>query len=253
MRRIALMSVVALTFAACSTDSTAPTTPAVVDLTTIGAGAFGSALTVAGGYEAELYQTRLTNGLPDSLKLSADQQAKIKALVDAFNTATKSDRDALEALLKQARDASRGKGKAGADSVGKILAKGVSVTAHLALAEAKLKADIDAVLTADQRAWLASHTPKNCKADKFGKLTDDQKGKIKALEQAFEQANKADLQAVKAAYESAEGKPKAERDAILAAVAPAIARLEAARHSLTTAIAALLTPEQKASGCLPLG
>lgn len=248
MRRIAFITFAALSLAACSTDTTAPT---VTDLS-IDAGAFGTALTVVGGYEADLYQTRLTNGLPDSLKLTSDQQTKIKALVEAFQAATKADRQALEAILGQARDAAK-KGRLSADSVGKILAKGLEARTRLIAAELKLKTDIDVVLTPDQRAWIASHEPKKCKADKFSPLSDAQKTQIKSIEKAFEDANRADLQAVKAAYESAEGKSKADRDAILAGVAPAIARLDAARKALTTAIAAVLTPEQKASGCVPLG
>lgn len=247
MRRIALISAVALAIAACSSDTTAPATTDP----TIDAGAFGTALTVAGGYDADLYQNRLLNALPDSLKLSADQQTKIKALVDAFNVATKADRDALATILSKARDASYG--RASADSVGKILARGLAITVRLAAAESKLKSDIDAVLTADQRAWIAAHAPKSCKAGSFVPLSDAQKTQIIALEKSFETNNKADLQAVRTAYDSAEGKSKAERDSILASVAPAIARLEAARKALTASILAVLTPEQKASGCLPLG
>jgi len=249
MRRIAFIAIAAFSLAACSNDTTAPLTS---DLS-IDAGAFGTALTAVGGYEADLYQTRLTNGLPDSLKLSADQQTKIKALIDAFQAATKGDRETLNALLRQAHDAAKGKGRSGADSVGKILVKGVEISARLAAAQTKLKSDIDAILTADQRAWIASHEPKKCRPDKFAPLTDAQKTQIKALEQAFQDTNKADLQAVKAAFESAEGKSKADRETILAGVAPAVARLEAARKALATAIAGVLTAEQRASGCVPLG
>ena len=249
MRRIACLTIAALTIAACSNETTAPNT---LDLS-IDAGAFGTALTVVGGYDADVYQTRLANGLPDSLKLSDDQKTKIKALIDAFTAATKADREALNAILRQAHDASKGKGKSSADSVGKILAKGADIRARLAAAETKLKADIDAILTADQKAWIASHEPKKCKPDKFAPLSDAQKAQIKALEKAFEDNNKADLQAVKAAYESAEGKSKAERETILAGVAPAISRLDAARKALTAAIGAILTADQKASGCFPLG
>lgn len=249
MRRIAYLTIAALSFAACSNETTAPNTS---DLS-IDAGAFGTALTIVGGYEADLYQTRLANGLPDSLKLSSDQQTKIKALIDAFQAATKADRDALNTILRQAHDAAKGKGRSAADSVGRILARGLEIRTRLAAAESKLKSDIDAILTADQRAWLASHEPKKCKAEKFAPLSDAQKAQIKALEQAFQDNNKADLQAVKAAYESAEGKSKAEREAIVAGVAPAIARLDAARKALIVALGAVLTTEQKASGCLPLG
>ena len=249
MRRIVCLTIAALTLTACSNETTAPNT---LDLN-IDAGAFGTALTIVGGYDADVYQTRLANGLPDSLKLSDDQKAKVKALIDAFTAATKADRDALNAILKQAHDASKGNNRSAADSVGKILAKGAEIRARLAAAELKLKSDIDAILTADQRAWLAAHEPKKCKPEKFAPLSDAQKAQIKALEKSFEDTNRADLQAVKAAYESAEGKTKAERDAILAGVAPAIARLDAARKALTTALGAILTAEQKASGCLPLG
>jgi Spy/CpxP family protein refolding chaperone len=250
MRRIALMTVAALAFTACSNDTT--TAPANTALS-IDAGAFGTAITSVGGYEADLYQTRLTNALPDSLKLSADQQAKIKALITAFDAATKADREALGAILKEAKDASKPRDRASADAVAKILAKGAEIAARLAAAEAKLKSDIDAVLTPEQRAWIAANAPKDCKAAKFPPLTDAQKAQIQALEKAFEDNNKADLQAVKAAYDQAEGKTKAERATILATVAPAIARLEAARKALATSIAGVLTAEQKASGCFPLG
>ena len=249
MRRIAFITIAALSLAACSNDTTAP---AISDLS-IDAGAFGTALTVAGGYEADIYQTRLTDALLDSLTLSSDQQARIKALVDAFQAATQADRDSLNALLAEAHDAAKGGGRSAADSVAKILAKAIEIRIRLVAASAKLKSDIDAVLTPDQLAWIAAHTPGSCNPDKFAPLTDSQIAQIKALEQAFQDNNKADLLAVKAAYDSAQGKSKAEREAILAGVAPAIVRLETARKALTAAIINVLTPDQKASGCLPLG
>jgi hypothetical protein len=247
MRRIGLISGIALAIAACSNDSTIPATTDIA----IGPGAFGTALIAAGGYDADLYQNRLLNALPDSLQLSADQQAQIKALVTAFDSATKADRDSITIILAKARDAAQS--RMGADSVGKILARGLDITARLVAAESKLKSDIDAVLSSDQRAWLAAHTPGTCRPAQFVPLSDGQKAQITALEKAFEINNKADLQAVRAAFDSAQGKSKAERDAILASVAPAIARLDAARKTLTASITAVLTSEQRASGCLPLG
>lgn len=248
MRRIVFITFAAATLAACSSETTAPNSS---DLS-VDAGAFGTALTIAGGYEPDLYQDRLTNGLPDSLKLTADQQAQIKALITAFNAATKADHDAIETLLKQARELGKGRTN-GADSAGKILLKGSDIMKRLAAAQAKLKADIDAVLTPEQRAWLASHEPKNCKPEKFPALSDAQKAQIKALEQAFQTNNKADLDAVRAALDSAKGKTGAEREAILAPVKAAQARLEAARKALKDAIRGVLTAEQKSSGCDPLG
>jgi Spy/CpxP family protein refolding chaperone len=249
MRRIVGLAIAAAIFAACSNETTAPNVPEPTVNTT----AFGSALTSAGGYDASLYPTRLTNSLPDSLKLSADQQARIKALVEAFQAATKADRDSLTALLRDVHTVWGARPGASADSVGKLIARAMTITARLAAAEAKLKSDIDGVLTADQRAWIAAHQPPRCDPTKFVPLTDAQKAQISALEKAFQDTNKADLDAVRAAFQAAEGKSQAERAAILAGVAPALTRLEAARRALTTAIANVLTPEQKVSGCLPLG
>ncbi len=251
MRKIALIMVAALSLAACSQDATAPTNSSDLD---VQAGAFGTALTAAGGYEAAIYESRLNNGLPDDLKLTTEQKEKIKALVKAFEDATRADREALKAILHEAT----GGRKPNREEAKKIFDKTADIRARLAAAEAKLKADIDAVLTAEQRAWIASHSPKRCDASKFIPLTDTQKAQIRALETAFEQSNKADLDAVKAAYEEAKeavkaGKSRAEVAKIMERVQPAIVRLALGRVQLREQITAVLTPEQKASGCLPLG
>jgi len=254
MRRVALIPLIAAAFAACSTDTTSPANED--QITDFSIGAFGTALTSAGGYDAELYQQRLFHALPDSIKLTAEQEAKIKALVEAFQQATKADRDALYAILREAFQAYRAhKSRA---EVMAILEKGLPIRARLAAAEADLKTQIDAVLTPEQRAWLASHRPPRCDPRKFIPLTDAQKAQMRALEAAFEQANKADLEAVKAAYEQARaahaaGKTREEIKAILDAVRPAIERLDAARRALRAQLEAILTPEQRASRCLPLG
>ncbi|MEJ7758400.1 MAG: Spy/CpxP family protein refolding chaperone [Gemmatimonadaceae bacterium] len=251
MRKVALIMVAALSLAACSQDATAPTNSSDLD---VQAGAFGTALTAAGGYEAAIYESRLANGLPDDLKLTAEQKEKIKALVKAFEDATRADREALKAILHEAT----GGRKPNREEAKKIFDKTADIRARLAAAEAKLKADIDAVLTPEQRAWIASHTSKRCDPSKFMPLSDAQKQQIRALEAAFEQSNKADLDAVKAAYEEVKaagkaGKSREEIAAILERVKPAIARLAAGRIQLREQITAVLTPEQKASGCLPLG
>ena len=252
MRRIALITLAALSLAACSNDSTGPDSS---DLA-IDAGAFGTALTVAGGYDAAIYQERLANALPDEIKLSDEQRTKIRALIQAFETATNADREALGAIIREARQAAAaGKSR---EEVNAILRRGIDIRARLAAAEAKLKADIDAVLTPEQRAWLASHTPRGCRPDRFPPLTDAQKAQILALEQAFHQNNRADLETIRSVLEEARaafqaGKSREEIAAILAKGAPAAARLVAARRVLHQQILDVLTPAQKASGCLPLG
>ena len=252
MRRTALIAAAVLSLAACS-DATSPSGP---DLTLLEAGAYGTALTALGGYDADLYQNRLANALPDELKLTAEQQAKIKALVEAFVQATRADREALGAIIREAHQAAQaGKSRSEIEA---ILAKGADIRRRLSAAEAKLKADIDAVLTAEQRAWIAAHSPRTCRADRFPPLTDAQKAQIRALETTFQQNNKADLDLVRATFEEAHaaiqaGKSREEVAQILAKAAPAIIRLEVARQALRQQILAVLTPEQKASGCLPLG
>lgn len=253
MRRLAWISAAALAFVACSGDTTSPDTS---DLTLLGAGTFGTALTTTGGYEAGVYQDRLGNALPDELKLTDAQKAAIKSLVDAFQQATKTDREALGAILREARQAIEARKPR--SEVQAILARGAPIAARLALAEAKLKADIDAILTPEQRAWIAAHSPRSCRADQFPPLTDTQKAQIHSLEVAFQTQNKADLDAVKAILEEAAaavraGKSHDEVAAILEKARAPMQRLASARQDLRDKILAVLTPEQKASGCLPLG
>ncbi len=254
MRRIALTVIAAVTLAACSNETTAPAD--VSQISNFSIGAFGSALTATGGYDAELYRLRLLNGLPDDLKLTAEQQAKVKALVDAFEAATKADREALNGILREALQAIKAhKSRA---EVKAILDKGSAIRARLSDAEATLRSQIEAVLTPEQKAWLASHKPQRCDPSKFPPLTDAQKAQMKALETAFQTANQADIDAVRTAFEQvqaaiAAGKSRDEIQSILNGIKPAIERLESARRNLRAQLEAVLTPEQKASGCIPIG
>jgi len=253
MRRLAWIAAGALALSACSGDTTSPGT---TDATFLEAGAFGTALTTAGGYDADVYQDRLVNALPDELKLTDAQRAQIRSLIEAFQQATRADREALGAILREAQQAIQA-GKTRAE-VEAILSKGIDIRRRLAAAEAKLKTDIDAVLTPEQRAWIEAHSPRGCRPDRFPPLTDAQKAQIHALEVAFQTQNKADLDAVKAVLDEAAAAIRAgkSRDEVAAILAKAIApmqRLEAARKALRDKILAILTPEQKASGCLPLG
>lgn len=258
MRRIvflAVSAVAAATLAACSNETTAPLASSD-QLSDFATSAFGTALTSAGGYDADLYRLRLLNGLPDELKLTAEQQAKIKALVDEYVASTKADREALTKILREAADAIKAH-KSRAD-VKAILDQGIPIRARLIAAEAEFKSEVEAVLTPEQKAWIASHAPKRCDPSKFPPLSDAQKAQMKALEDAFVQTNKADLDAVKAALDQIKaallsGKSRADVLAILDSIKPAIERLATARATLRTQLEAVLTPEQKASGCIPLG
>jgi Spy/CpxP family protein refolding chaperone len=251
MRRFALLAVAVLSLSACG-DSTAPDNSDI----SIDESAFGTELVLAGGYDAGLYQDRLANGLPDELKLSDEQRAQIRSLVEAFVASTRADREALGAILQEARQAVREKKPR--DVVQGILQKGAPIRERLKAAERKLIADIDAVLTPEQRAWVLAHKPKLCRADKFPPLSDDQKAQIGQLERAFRESHKADLEAMKAILDEVAaalraGKPRDEIASIMASGAQIARRLEAARKELRDDIMGVLTPEQKASRCFPLG
>jgi len=256
MRRIAFVSLIAAGLVACSNDSTAPAVSTDQQVTDFTIAASTTALTAAGGYDADLFELRLFHALPDSIKLTSDQQTKIQALVDAYKAATKADNDALNVILKQARDAVRAHKTAA--EVKAILDTATPIIARLTAAAADLKTRIDALLTPSQLAWLASHAPKNCKPGSFTPLSDAQKIQMKAYEEAFEQQNKTDLAAVNKGMDQIReaikaGKGPADIQAILDGIKPALDRLAAARATLLTQLQSVLTPEQKASGCLPLG
>ena len=254
MRRIVLVSLVAAAVVACSSDTTAPSsTDLIADFE---AASSATVFTVAGGYDADLYQLRLGNGLPDELELTPEQEEKIHALVRAFKEANEADQEALKAIIREARKA-REDGKSDAE-IKAILDKGTPIAAKLAAAAAKLKTDIDAILTAEQRAWLASHEPKNCNKNRFPPLTDEQKTKIKGFEAAFKETSKANLLVVKTALKEIKkavlnGGSVAEIQKILDGIKPTIERLAEGRKKLKEDIESVLTAEQKASGCLPLG
>ncbi|MDX2194412.1 MAG: Spy/CpxP family protein refolding chaperone [Gemmatimonadales bacterium] len=94
-------------------------------------------------------------------------------------------------------------------------------------------------------------------------LTAEQRARIDALVATFEQANAADLEAVRKADADAmalvrAGRPRAEVQAVLEGSRAARERIRAARQALQVAIEGVLTPEQRArlrpqppAGCMP--
>ncbi|HEX9109759.1 MAG TPA: Spy/CpxP family protein refolding chaperone [Longimicrobiales bacterium] len=241
-----LVLLVALTgvVAACGHELTAPGSPQP-------AGTAAAALNGGGGqFGAPGFG--FLGRLPANLALTDAQKTQIKGYVTAFQAANKSDLDALRALFQQARQA-RQNGST-PDQVKAILEQGAPIRQRLQTARQQLRQQIEGVLTADQKAWLAANTPKRCDPATAPRLSDAQKAQIKSLRDAFAQANKSDLDAVKAAFQQARQARKngATADsvkAILATVKPQLQRLATARQTLQSNIQAVLTPEQKASGC----
>ena len=244
MRKTTVILLAALALGACNKDAVSPSNDVSASLDDAANLAFSASFAA----DPSLNFLGAVNRLPDNLKLTAAQETQIKALMDAFVTATKADHDALAAIEKQAKDAAAaGKSK---DDVRKLLEQGKPARDRLQAAEQKLHADIEAVLTADQKAWLQSHQPKRCGIT----LTDDQKNQISGLIAGYEQANKADLDAIKAAFDQARtahqnGASKEDVQKILNSVKPNMERVRAAARTLEAAIAALLTPSQVLSGC----
>ena len=247
MKRMVILMAGALAVAACNKD-TAGLADSTVDAMLDNAATLGySADFVA---SPSLNPLPGLNRLPDSLKLTAEQQAKIKALTDAFQAATHADREALTAIRRQAEEAKKA-GKSQAD-IDAILKQGDPIVARLQAAENKLHDDILAVLTPAQKAWLQSGQTSPCAS-----LSDAQKTQIASLMAAYEQANKADLDAVKAALDKAKAAHEAHQSndairAILDAVKPNLDRLKAANDKLRSDIEAVLTPEQRAAHCVKL-
>jgi Spy/CpxP family protein refolding chaperone len=94
---------------------------------------------------------------PDSLKLTDAQQAAIKALRDAFESAHAADLAKLQAIHDQARDAIK-TGKTRAE-VRAILETAKPILESLKGAFDALRDAIANVLTPAQKAWIASHRP----------------------------------------------------------------------------------------------
>lgn len=184
---------------------------------------------------------------PDALKLTAEQKASIAALHDAFMKANAADVAALQAIEREAHAAiAAGKSR---DDVRAILAKAQPIRERLDVAFKTLQADIWAVYTPEQRAWIESHRPRACGPGAV-KLTDSQVKQIRALQEQFMVAVKSDLALIRAIAEEARkareaGKPREEVAAILARAAEAQKRVSDAERQLQDAILALLTPEQR--------
>jgi Spy/CpxP family protein refolding chaperone len=234
-----LGAVVAL--AACdSSSSVSPTSdPAeVVDLVPDYALSEAASMDAAGIGAAQL---------PENLRLTVEQKAAIATLHDAFTKAVAPDVLALRAIEQEARAAIRaGKSR---EEVRTILAKADPIRARLDAAFKKLQADIWAIYTPEQKAWIESHRPRAC-GPAAANLTDEQVKQIRILQERFIASVKADLELVKSVAEEARaaraaGKSREEIAAILAKANEAQRRIADAERKLQEAILALLTAEQK--------
>ena len=244
--RVLVVFAAALAFAAC--DQSTPVQPAtssteVVDLIPDYAVSPAASVDAAGIGAAQL---------PDRLTLTVEQKAAIAALHDAFMKATAADVAALRAIEQEVKAAIAA--HKSREEIRAIIEKAGPIRARLDAAFRKLQADIWAVYTPEQRAWIESHRPPPCGSDAL-KLTDEQVKQIRALQDRFFESVKPDLEALRLLGEEArkakaDGKSREEIAAILARGAEAAKRVAEAERKLQEAILALLTPEQqRAWGC----
>jgi Spy/CpxP family protein refolding chaperone len=252
MRGIAILVLAGGMLAGCGKEPTGLASPTPQPGVTPAGGAAGEVGAFGMGGMAGRPGAGLLRRLPPNLALTAAQKQSIAGYVKSFAEATKSDRQALVALLKQARDARQG--GASKDQVKAILEQGKAIRQRIQPARQQLRQQIEGVLTAEQKAWLTANGPKPCDRSKATPLTDGQKTQIKALVTAFRQANQADLETVKKAMLQARdarkgGASKDQVKAILEGVKPAADRLKTAREKLRTDVQAVLTADQQASGC----
>ncbi|MDQ8153337.1 MAG: Spy/CpxP family protein refolding chaperone [Gemmatimonadota bacterium] len=95
------------------------------------------------------------DGPPAALQLTDAQKAAIKALHDAFAAAHKTQFDQLKAIHDQAHAAAKaGKTR---EEVRAILEKGRPIMESMKADFEALRAAVAAILTAEQKAWAASH------------------------------------------------------------------------------------------------
>jgi Spy/CpxP family protein refolding chaperone len=245
MKKLAFCLILLLGPAACGQDSTAPQP---FDTATFG-DATDLAFDASFAGDPRVRFLPFVFRLPDHLKLSAEQEASIRALLQQFATDTRSDHEALAAILKEAR-AARQAGKT-IEEVRAILQRGEPIRLRLVAAEQKLRSDLLALLTAEQRAWIESQGRNRCESVA---LTDAQRTEISALYATFQQDHSADLETIRTTLTRARaahlaGASREEIHAILLEAQPAMQRITAAHFQLAAAVFALLTPEQIASGC----
>ena len=177
--------------------------------------------------------------LPAHLRLTTAQQEALRALFTAHAAATQADRAALLALIQQL-PANGGSPRSPAQ-MQELHQQMTAIRGRLAAAGAALETEILALLTAEQRAWIEANSLRRCD---LRTLTPEERARVTALRQAFEQAHAADLALVRQVMEEARaahraGRPRAEIHAILARAAEPMQRLAAAQAALHAEVMAI--------------
>ena len=161
--RMMLFVLVAASVAGCANEVTAPALSpspenslATVGVDTAGRGMWGFGRHGYGMMGGGFFFSRR---LPSNLQLSDAQRTQIKSLMTAYRTAHQDDVKSVASVMKQAH-VKRGTGQTvSPDQRRALFAQTAPARQRLMAANTQLRGDIQKVLTADQKAWLASHHP----------------------------------------------------------------------------------------------
>jgi len=260
MRTTTLVLLATVATAACTHDMTAPQVSpqpdALAATTGPGFGRFGF-----GPGSFVLMQLRRA---PANLQLSDAQRTQIRTMGTAFRQEHDADFKALHSIGQQAR-AARAAGQS-TDQIRQSFSQSQPIHQRLFTAQQALDTKIQqTVLTSDQRNWLTANAA-SCSARP--NLSQSQRAQIQALHAQFRQANKADLDAVKAAMGNAprfsrapggagangamgfkaDPQARAARMQAMQSVKPQLDRLSAARKQLRAQIQQV-APSAQNSAC----
>ena len=157
--RILVLLLAASSVAACANDVTAPTVPTPnnsLGATTGAPGQWGFGRhgfgMMGGGF---MFARRL----PANLALTDVQKTQIGALMTAYRSSHQEDLQTMAAVGKQMRAARQSGQTMSVDQRRAMFAQTAPVRQRLMAANKQLSADIQNVLTLDQKTWLAAHRP----------------------------------------------------------------------------------------------
>jgi Spy/CpxP family protein refolding chaperone len=154
-----LLLLVAGSVAACANEVTAPTVPAPDNFLSATNGAPGPWGFGRHGFGMMGGGFMFARRLPANLQLTDAQRTQIKALVTAYRSAHRQDLQSMAAIGKQMRAARVAGQSMSVDQRHAMFAQTTPVRQRLMTANKQLGADIQKVLTSDQKTWLAAHRP----------------------------------------------------------------------------------------------
>ena len=161
--RMMLLVLVAASVAACANDVTAPALSPTPEnsLATAGGDSAGRGMWGFGrhGYGMMGGGVFFARRLPGNLQLSDAQRAQIKSLMTAYRTAHQDDLKLVATVMKQAHAAHTAGQSVSLDQRRALFAQTAPARQRLMSANKQLAGDIQKVLTADQKGWLATHHP----------------------------------------------------------------------------------------------